>query len=273
MPTTLTSLALLVVLLLPGFVYFTGKERHGTERHISPFRETVTIFTASITSEIVVLTIFAIIRTVRPSITPDVGTLIRGGTTYLRGNYQQFALWGLGLLAASVLLAYVATIPRVRRAMSGLPFVGEYPHSSAVSAWWMLFEHYAAGRQVHVACILDDGSYVGGNLVSFNTSADDAPERELVLGAPIIYRQPGGRREREYLASGVSIAAQRIVTLFVTYVEQVTASSQAEEVAEEAAPALTAAIPSPASDPPVSAAPSPQGPPPAVPAAPRGLPD
>lgn len=50
MPTTLTSLLLFVVLLLPGFVYLTCKERHGTERHISTFRETVTIVTASIMS-------------------------------------------------------------------------------------------------------------------------------------------------------------------------------------------------------------------------------
>src|SRR6266849_4175136 len=152
MPTTLTSLALLVVLLLPGFVYFAGKERHGTERHISPFRETVTIFTASITSEIAVLIVFAIIRTVRPSVTPDVGALIRGGTAYLQDNYRQFALWGIGLLAASVLLAYVATLPRVRRGMAKLHLAGPYPHSSAASAWWTAFIELAGGRLIEVGC-------------------------------------------------------------------------------------------------------------------------
>jgi Family of unknown function (DUF6338) len=194
----------------------------------------VTIVTASITSEIVVLSIFAIIRTVWPSVTPDVGALIRGGPAYLRDNYQQFAIWGIGMLAASVALAYVATIPTVRRGLAKVHLTGPYPHSSAVSAWWTLFEHFADGRQVHVGCILDDGSYLGGNLVSFNTAADDVPERELVLGAPIIYRQPSGQQEQEYRASGASVAARRIVALFVTYVvEQVTASSQAGEEAEE----------------------------------------
>jgi uncharacterized membrane protein len=57
-PTTLTGLLLFVVLLLPGFAYLVGKERHGTERSLSPFRETVAVVAASITSELVVLGLF-----------------------------------------------------------------------------------------------------------------------------------------------------------------------------------------------------------------------
>lgn len=55
MPTTLTGLLLFVVLLLPGFAYLVGKERNGTERRMSPFRETVAIVAASVTCELVVL--------------------------------------------------------------------------------------------------------------------------------------------------------------------------------------------------------------------------
>lgn len=43
MPTTLTGLLLFVVFLLPGFAYLVGKERNGTERQTSPFRETVAV--------------------------------------------------------------------------------------------------------------------------------------------------------------------------------------------------------------------------------------
>src|SRR5690348_8380297 len=105
MPTTLTGLLLFVVLLLPGFAYLVGKERHGTERRLSPFRETVAIVSASVTSELVALGIFAAIRTIWPSITPNVGALLIQGNLYLHGNqghrghYQIFAAWGIGLLA------------------------------------------------------------------------------------------------------------------------------------------------------------------------------
>src|ERR1700722_19017522 len=115
MPTTLTGLLLFVVALLPGFAYLVGKERHGTERRLSPFRETVAIVAASVTSELVVLVIFAVIRTIWPSITPNVGALLREGGVYLRGSsghrghYGQFAIWGLSLLTAAVLVAYFAT--------------------------------------------------------------------------------------------------------------------------------------------------------------------
>jgi hypothetical protein len=226
MPTTLTGLLLFVVLLLPGFVYLTGKERAGAERHVSPFRETVTIVTASITSEITVLILFAILRTIRPSLTPDVGALIRGGSAYLRDHYAQFAVWAISLLALSTVLAYVVTFPAIRRGLAKLHLSGPYPHSSAMSAWWVLFERYANGRPIHVGCTLDDGSHVRGRLASFNTSAEDSPDRELVLAAPIMYRPPRGQQEQEHPSSGVSVSAHRIVALFVTYVEPATRPSQ-----------------------------------------------
>lgn len=100
MPTTLTGLLLFVVALLPGFAYLVGKERHGTERRLSPFRETVAIFSASAISGIIVLVIFAMIRALWPSGTPNVGALLSQGNLYLLGNrshhghYQIFAVWG-----------------------------------------------------------------------------------------------------------------------------------------------------------------------------------
>ncbi|HVD03693.1 MAG TPA: DUF6338 family protein [Candidatus Dormibacteraeota bacterium] len=234
MPTTLTSLLLFVILLLPGFVYLTGKERSGTERHVSPFRETVTIITASVTTEIAVLILFAIIRTGWPSLTPDVGALVRGGSTYLRDHYQEFAIWGASLLAFSVALAYTVTIPALRSTLAKWHLVGEYPHSSAVSAWWMLFERLAGDRQIEVGCVLDDGSYMRGHLRSFNTSADDDADRELVLVAPITYRPAGDEEEYEYPVSTACISARHIVTMFVNYLEEAATSSAGAEAVQAA---------------------------------------
>lgn len=225
MPTTLTSLLLFVVMLLPGFAYLVGKERHGTERRLSPFRETVAIVAASITSELVVLVVFAGVRALWPSVTPDVGALVRDGGTYLRGNgdhhgqYANVAAWGIGLLATAVVLAYLATNPKVRRRLEWL--TGPYPHDSTVSAWWILFDRWAGNRKIELVAMLDDGSCVRGQFGSFNTSADDSPDRDLILQRPIFYRPAGSSEETLYETAAVCCPASRIVALFVNYVEPV----------------------------------------------------
>ena len=114
MPTTLSSLVIFVVLLLPGFAYLVGKERHGTERHASPFRETVAIVAASVASETAVLAIFVVLRWLRPSWTPDGGALIHNGRAYAASHYHSLAAWGFGMLAVATALAYLATVPLVR---------------------------------------------------------------------------------------------------------------------------------------------------------------
>jgi Family of unknown function (DUF6338) len=239
-PTTLIGLLLFVVLLLPGFAYLVGKERHGTERRLSPFRETIAIVAASVTSELLVLIVFAGIRALWPSRTPDVGALIRDGGRYLRSSpmhYENAAIWGICLLATATLVAYLATVPAVRSITKRI--TGPYPHDSTVSAWWILFERWPDDRDVEVACTLDDGSAVRGRFGSFNTSADDSPDRDLILRKPIFYRPPGEMaREVPYNMSAVCCPARRIVALFVAYNERVRQSAipvQEQQVPETSA--------------------------------------
>jgi hypothetical protein len=126
---------------------------------------------------------------------------------------------GLGILIAAVIVAYAATVPSVRRVASKLPLIAPYPHDSTVSGWWVLFEKWKVGRPIEVGCVLDDGSYVSGSLASFNTSADDTPDRDLILRAPILYRPPGAEGHLEYEVSAASVTASRIVTMFVGYLD------------------------------------------------------
>src|SRR5579859_6539839 len=118
MPTTLTGLVLFVVALLPGFAYLVGKERNGTERHASPFRESVAVIAASIVSEIAVLSILAVVRSLWPTGTPDVGALVRNGSAYMHDHYAKVAAWGVGMLALAIVVAYLATLPRLRRVLT-----------------------------------------------------------------------------------------------------------------------------------------------------------
>jgi len=162
---------------------------------------------ASVTSELAVPGWFAAGRAAFPSWTPDVGALIRhGGGTYATSHYRSLAALGLILLGASTGLAYLVTVPRVRRVFAWVPVIGAYPHDSTVSGWWVLFEKWRmirkavpgrndgktrkikVTRAVNVGCVLDDGSYVSGWLGSFNNSADDSPDRDLVLRAPRKFR-------------------------------------------------------------------------------------
>lgn len=234
MPTTLTGLLLFVVLLLPGFAYLVGKERHGTERSLSPFRETVAIVAASVSSELVVLALFGAIGAIRPTATPDVGALIRNGGAYVAGtpghpgHYRSVAVWGVALLAAATLGAYLATKPGVRGLGEKLRLTGPYPHDSTVSAWWILFERWPDGRDIQVACVLDDGSAIRGRFGSFNTTAEDSPDRDIILQEPLYYRPPGSAEELLYDMSTVCFSARRIVSLFVNYSDPapLTATSQ-----------------------------------------------
>ena len=217
LPSTLTGLFFFVVLMLPGFAYLVGKERHGTERHTSPFRETISVVAASVTTEVIVLAMFAVARWLLPSRTPDVGALIHDGNAYIADNYRSLGTWALCMLTLAVVFAYFATVPGMRRLLKRIPVVGSYPHDSTVSAWWIMFEKWPQGRNVEVGCILDDGSYVAGFLGSFNNSADDSPDRDLVLKAPIQYRPPGASEPIPHPVSAVNIPASRIVSMFVNY--------------------------------------------------------
>jgi hypothetical protein len=247
MPTTLTGLLLFVVLLLPGFVYVVGKERNGSGQQLTPFRETAAAVAASISFELIILAVFALIRTLWPSRTPDVGALIRDSRGYLLGSrghaahYGQVAIWATGMLALSVILAYLATHPRVRKLAARA--LGPYPHNSTISAWWLLFDTWEEGRDIHVGCILDDESYVEGWLGSFSREADDKPDRDIVLTQPILYRPPGADEARPYGCAAVCIPASRIVEMFVNYSEKEQVTSSPEEEAA-AGQALTAADPS-----------------------------
>ena len=82
------------------------------------------------------------------------------------------------------------------------------------------FSAHGLGKvDVHVGCTLGDGSYVTGRLHSYSKQGTDAPDRDLVLRAPISVRAAGGRQAQEIKrAALMAISARNIVTMTVTYV-------------------------------------------------------
>jgi Family of unknown function (DUF6338) len=213
MPTSLSSLFFFLMLMLPGFAYRVGRERSGFDRKTTAFRESVSIIAASVASEFVVLILFAVIRIAWPSVTPDVGRLIRGGGDYLRGHYAFIGSWAGALLASATVLAYVSTLPSVRR----IALHHEYSHPTALSGWGILFEFWRKNRRARVGCMLSSGAYIEGEFASYNSSADESPDREIIIKAPIKYRAPGTSETIPYPVSAACVAAREIVLTFVTY--------------------------------------------------------
>ncbi|MEU6306976.1 DUF6338 family protein [Streptomyces chartreusis] len=220
-PTTVTGLALLVVLLLPGLTFATVRDRKGSERRPSPFRETGAVVFCSVLTELAALAVFAMLRGLRPDLTPDIGRLVREGATYARVHYAELAWWAGGVLIFACVIAAIAA-----------SITGKRPHSSVMSAWWVMFEKWFPGENPIVGCTLEDGSYIEGQQASFNVSSDDSPDRDLVLVEPLKYRAPGATETHDVPWGAACVSARRIVTMFVSY-----PPGPAEQEGEAAAPA------------------------------------
>lgn len=213
MPSTLSGLLLFIVALLPGFVYLVGRERVGLERRTSPFRETTAVLAASVATELAA----AIVLSPLWAWSLDVDRLVREPERYWREEYGLISGWVLGWLVAACLLALAATSRKVRTHRL-LTWLGAYPHPSTISAWWYLFEEQAAGDDRYVGLMLDDQSYLHGKLLSFNANAEDGPDRDLVLMAPITYRGPNMTSAKRLDCGAATVSARHIVAMTVAYV-------------------------------------------------------
>lgn len=207
-PTSVVGLVLFLILLAPGFAFVLRQERVRSGRTQSAFRETTTVALVSVVANGAVLALFAVLRIAFPSWTPDVGAIVRTPQRYAVEHYAQLLGWGIGMLAVATLVAFLAGGRRVRE------------HESSVSAWTLLFTAHP-GAAVFVGCVLDDGSYVAGRLLSFSRAAEDVADRELTLTGPITYRAPEKTGTSVLPDVGATaISARRIVLLNVSYLSE-----------------------------------------------------
>lgn len=223
MPSTLTGLLLFLALLLPGFAFVTLLRRGRPGYRPSALQETASIAVASVLAELAVLGVFVLVHVCARSWTPDVGQLIARPRDYLAAHYLSVFGWAAGLLLAACVLASVAGSVLARRPV----------HESTVSSWWTLFEDWNPGTTRRVQCELDDGSYVAGELADWNTWAEDSPDRDIILKAPITYRPAGSAGYHQHPVSAVCVSARRIVTMFVAYSDAATSAASTAAGAAE----------------------------------------
>jgi hypothetical protein len=269
-PSDLTGLLLFVILLLPGFAYNSVRARRRPDRQLTALQETVIIVTASLAALAVTGVVFAVIRALLPGVTPDVRAAVFSTHAYLQAHYVQAAWWAVAFLAAAIAGAAGVAAAQESRWLSRSRYLrglAAPPDPSTQSGWWIAFRPgLDAGHQVHVGCTLDDGSYVSGRLRSYSQVAEDTPDRDLVLRAPIMVRPRGAAEAREVPnVTWMTLSARHIVTMAVTYVGRVPSSQPQSQPApaRPSPPPPPVPAPAPAASP--RAAPSPPVQPPSGP--------
>ncbi len=240
MPTTLPGALLFVFLLLPGFAYQVGRERRGNERTTSVLRELSLVVVVSVVSQLLVFIAMSWLW----SHYIDFGRLVREPREYWLSQPSTLGWWGMGLLFTASLGAYLFTqlrgaeIPgwghRVATVLKWFSFGKKkhsrrpaftlvrwlwrhftYTHSSALSAWAVVFQETKLSKVV-LDIRLTDGAWVSGSLMSYSSMGADTPDRDLILGPPIRIRGAKGKLLHPYPASNLIISARQISAIFVS---------------------------------------------------------
>jgi len=206
MPTTLLGLAVLIVLLGPGFCYVAARERKLPSRLQSPFRESVQIAAASIVLNLLALGGFWIARSISVHGIPDVGALVRGPHHYWLNHYRLVLGWSIGLFAFACGLGFA----------SGT-LVPPSPSRGTVhaSAWWHMFEIFPRSEK-WVGCELLDGAYISGQLYSYSLDSGETGDRELIIRAPE-YQAPEADLPVDLRSALTTVSARQIKFLSVNY--------------------------------------------------------
>jgi hypothetical protein len=202
-PTTLIGVAILIVLLGPGFCYVAATERRFTAHKKSAFRETVQIAAASIILDLLVLAPFWLARTFWSSGTPDIGALVSKPHTYWLNHYRLVAGWGLALFIAACMIGFLAgTFIRPAKSLRA-------------SAWVGMFEVFPKDQK-WIGLELQDGSFLSGQLYSYSLDPEETDDRELVLRDPE-YRAPGMKNLVPLGSALTVVSAREIRFLSVNY--------------------------------------------------------
>ena len=165
MPTTILSLGVVLLLLGPGFCFVFGRERRFPFRKVSAFRETVQIAAASVLLNLAALGAFWILHVQWYSKTPNVAALVRHPHFYWVRHYQLVSYWTLGTYAFACLLGIAVGLALPRRV-----------DSIYNSSWVSMFERFPESKK-WIGCELIDGSFIGGELYSYNPEAEETGDR------------------------------------------------------------------------------------------------
>ena len=225
-PTTWNGILVLLIFLLPGFAYTAMSERHGPTRSRSVFRETGSVLFASAAGYAAAAVLIAVIAFLDNAVRHDV---LAGLRSFPRLYAQRYLLVDVWMLATVVLVTAGAaiagsTLPRkVRnRLRSGSDHVDPLG-----SAWWIVFDRLPDAEK-NVSATLTDGTWISGALFSWSRSAEETPDREIVLSEPILVRAPGSGDVVPLRSPTVVLSARQILYMTVDYFTKTDAATVKE---------------------------------------------
>lgn len=212
-PTTLTGILLLLVLLLPGFVFVTLRERHQPARRLSVFRETSVVLAATTASYAIPAVVAGILVGCWPEFRSQVATGLSDPGMY--ASHHAFRVTGVTLI-------WVVVGTGIGAALGTRRFAPLLTGTSGGSAWWELFEPnprlVTGDFSTEVTATLDDGAVITGRLYSWNRDADDGPDREFTLQPPLWLQAKEEPEPAELDAAAMTISARVVRHLSVRYI-------------------------------------------------------
>ncbi|MBK8469670.1 MAG: DUF6338 family protein [Candidatus Phosphoribacter sp.] len=230
MPNTIVGLVLFVLLGTPGLLHVLITERGARPvRGYSVFRETVTVGVVSVAANGAALLLFACLHQLLPDRTPDIAALVRDPQRFWQDSYSDVLTWATSLFAVACLMALLlgrwrnkaAATPGRSKGGGLLAPVMKWlvPGGGVdfVSGWWKLIELPAGlAKNKRITCTLSDGSRIQGWYFSHNSEAGDGPDRDLLLAAPLTFRDVDGTVRHEPKGAAC-ISARHIVLMQVEY--------------------------------------------------------
>ncbi|MDR7358949.1 DUF6338 family protein [Paeniglutamicibacter sulfureus] len=204
MPTEPLAAAIYIFFLMPGIAYLFQSEKHRATRRRSAFRETSAVVVSSAICLLVPLVFLAVATFPFPALRPYFAGFLSRSDVIFYADPVGYFLALIFFLCLATLLGFILGTSRVQtwlRNIGGKPLIDRDR-----SGWTKTFE--AMGPAIVVASLqLKTGTWIQGEVASYNTTPEDTDERSLVLSGSILVRSAAAKKA-ERVAEGQQMVIQ-----------------------------------------------------------------
>ncbi|MHC6176770.1 DUF6338 family protein [Glutamicibacter sp. X7] len=199
MPTTITSVVIFAVLLLPGLAYVYEVERRKAVPKLSSFRETSIVLTVSLVNFAFASLVTLLLSIINTDFGDKVDEFFRAPKTVLLSEPRAFLACLVFYLVASTCVTATAghydLWGHIRRRATGPESILQ------VAGWTFALDYdlnatkYDASVVVRATVYLKDGSRVQGQVLGHTASVEDDQEASITIGVPLKMAKANGEFE------------------------------------------------------------------------------